>query len=132
MKLCAVLLALSFILAAPLSGQDVRQPVLQLLEAFNAHDPERMGQVVADDVEVFYVAEDGAAELGTRGRAQLVAEMTDYFQALPDVQSEVEAMISGNTYVSLRERIVGGDASLAVYEVRDGRIQRVWYYPVDG
>lgn len=26
---------------------------------------------------------------------------------------------------------VGGLAALAVYEVRDGLIQRVWYYPAE-
>lgn len=101
------------------------------MEAFNAHDAEAMGAFVTDDVEIFYVDDAGVPEIGTRGRSQLATQMTAYFEALPEVASSIESILPGPVYVSVRERIVDGAASLAVYEVRDGLIRRVWYYPVD-
>ncbi len=112
-------------------ASDPEQVVRELMAGFNAHDAARMATVVAADVEVFYMSENGVPELGTDGREQLVEQMTAYFDALPDVRSEVEAIIPGPVYVSVRERIVGGAASLAVYEVRENLVRRVWYYPVD-
>lgn len=116
---------------APLEAQDATAPVRALMDAFNAHDPALMGTFVARDIQVFYLTEAGVPELGTDGRAQLVEQMTEYFEARPEVASEVVNIIPGPVYVSVRERIVGGASSLAVYEVREGLIRRVWYFPVD-
>lgn len=102
-----------------------------LVDAFNRHDPEAMATLVHDDFELYYVDEAGVAALAVRGPEQLVAEMTPYFAARPDVRSTIAATIDGPVYVAFREQIVGGQSSLAVYEVRDGLIKRVWYYPAE-
>lgn len=128
-RLSPILALLS--LALPLSAQDSAAPVRGLFAAFNEHDPEAMAEFVAADVQVFHVDEDGMQELGTRGRAELVDQMRGYFRSQPNVRSEIEGLIAGPVYVSVRERIVGGAASLSVYEVRDDLIRRVWYFPVD-
>jgi len=102
-----------------------------LLEAFNRHDPEAMAALVAPDFELYYVDEEGVAELAVRGPVELVAEMTAYFESLPSVRSTIAAAIDGPVYVSFREQIVGGQSSLAVYEIRHDLIRRVWYYPAE-
>jgi len=103
----------------------------ELVEAFNRHDPEAMAQQVATDFELYYVDEAGASALATKGRDQLIEQMKGYFESQPSVKSTVLASIDGPVYVSFREQIVGGQSSLAVYEIRDQLIQRVWYYPAE-
>ncbi|MCZ6507429.1 MAG: nuclear transport factor 2 family protein, partial [Acidobacteria bacterium] len=102
-----------------------------LVDAFNGHDPEAMAKLVTADFELYYVDDEGVAVLSVRGPEQLVAEMTPYFASRPSVRSTIAAAIDGPVYVSFREQIVGGQSSLAVYEVRDGLIKRVWYFPAE-
>lgn len=103
----------------------------RLVDAFNRHDPSAMAELVADDFELYYVDDQGQAALAITGPEALEREMTAYFAANPEVASEIRGRVDGPVYVSFREQIVGGASSLAVYEVRDGEIQRVWYYPAE-
>ena len=96
-----------------------------------------MAALVSDDFELYYVS-GGDTTLGLRGPEALRAEMTEYFRGLPDVRSEaLDTLVSGS-FVAFRERVrwPGNGAektqsSLAVYEVREGSIRRVWYYPAE-
>ena len=65
--------------------------------------------------------------------------MTSYFESTPSARSIIEdSMVSGR-YVTVRERASWktgsgeerSQASVAVYEIRDGLIARVWYYPAE-
>lgn len=102
-----------------------------LVDAFNQHDPEAMAALVSPDFELYYVDEEGVPDLAIQGPDQLTTKMTAYFTSRPSVQSTIAAAIDGPVYTSFREQIVGGQSSLAVYEVRDGLIKRVWYYPAE-
>lgn len=114
--------------AQELRALDVAQ---QLVVAFNRHDPKAMAALVADDFELYYVGDDGKAALALTGPEALEQEMTGYFEAQPEVASEITDQVDGEAFVSFREQIVGGASSLAVYEVREGKIRRVWYYPAE-
>ena len=103
----------------------------ELVEAFNRHDAEAMARQVATNFELYYVDEAGASALAITGRDQLIKEMKGYFESQPSVKSTVLSSMDGPVYVSFREQIVGGQSSLAVYEIRDQLIQRVWYYPAE-
>lgn len=102
-----------------------------LVDAFNRHDPAGMAARVAPDFELYYVDDAGRAELAVEGPEALAAEMTEYFRARPQVRSEIEGLVPGGRFVAFRERIVGGDSSLAVYEIDRGRVRRAWYYPAE-
>jgi hypothetical protein len=102
-----------------------------LVESFSEHDAEAMAALVTSDFELYYFGEDGMASLSTQGRDQLRAEMSSYFASRPTVRSTIVGVIDGPVFVSFREQIVGGQSSLAVYEVRQGLIRRVWYYPAE-
>ena len=102
-----------------------------LVDAFNQHDPTAMAAMVSGDFELYYVDEDGLAALALTGPDQLAAEMTGYFASNPSVQSTIADAVDGPAYASFREQIVGGQSSLAVYEVREGLIKRVWYFPAE-
>ena len=101
------------------------------MAAFNRHDPDAMAELVAVDFELYYVDEDGTSALAMTGPEQLRTEMVGYFADRPSVRSEIAGAVDGPVFVSFREQIVGGQSSLAVYEVREGRIKRVWYYPAE-
>lgn len=129
----------ALILMAPWSAAIAQGPVptgalavaTRLVEAFNQHDPAAMAALVTGDFELYYVDESGVASLGIQGAEQLAAEMTSYFAARPTVRSTISAAIDGPVFVSFREQTVGGQSSLAVYEVRDGLIRRAWYFPAE-
>lgn len=117
--------------ANSVSAQEPIEVAESLLAAFNAHDPAGMASLVTDDFELFYIDAEGRAGLATTGPEALRLEMAAYFDALPGVRSEIEGAIPGTRYVAFRERIVGGDSSLAVYEVEGDRVRRAWYYPAE-
>ncbi len=119
--------------AAPSEEEEV---VLALVAAFNAHDAELMGQYVAEDVIWVGIGERDATYIEAEGREALIAGMKGYFEALPTVRSDIESRVTTGPYVAYRERVFwqGEDgeetqAALGVYEVKDGAVHRVWYYP---
>lgn len=126
--------------AAPAASETdaaTRAAVERLLAAFNAHDVDALAAAVTDDIGWFYV-DDAQVVVEAQGKDALRASMTAYFAAIPSARASFDdAMVSG-AYMTVRERAFyerGGEersqSSLAVYRVRDGRVARVWYYPVE-
>ena len=110
--------------------------VLGQLDAFNRHSAEDLLAWVAPDVAWMNVQEDSVL-IEVRGREMLRSFLLTYFEAVPTVRSELEDALVTGDFVAVRERATWtgaegerSQASLAVFEVRDGLIQRVWYYPV--
>ena len=110
--------------------------VLALLEAFNRQDAEGMGRRVTEDVEVIYIDDNGRAETGTRSRTELVEQMRGYFEHFPDARSEAENILEVGRFLGVSESVswtrdgkAWSQRSLSVYEIRDGLIARVWYFP---
>lgn len=113
------------------------QPVAALHEAFNAHDIDRMLETVTEDIG-WYTVDGANVTVEVRGRSALRDAMASYFGALPSAHSEIESMQASPPYVVARERAhwesAGGprsQSSLAVYEVTDGLVSSVWYYPAN-
>lgn len=110
--------------------------VREQIDAFNRHDVEAMTARVAPDFVWLAVAGDSVT-VEARGRDALAEGMRSYFASLPGARSEVEESVVTGPYVAIRERAIWTDrqgeersrVSLGVYEVRDGLIRRVWYYP---
>lgn len=106
------------------------------IAAYNAHDIEAVLSFLAPDFVWLSVVGDSVA-VEARGREAIRTQLTDYFRSLPSARSELEALTVLGPWVSARERAlwVGASgpraqSSLSVYEVRDGKVRRVWYYPV--
>ncbi|MEM7417892.1 MAG: nuclear transport factor 2 family protein [Gemmatimonadota bacterium] len=127
----SIFLACAAAWGRPVHAQEAIDVAHQLLAAFNAHDPTAMAELVTDDFELFYLDQEGRAGLAITGPEALRTEMAAYFEALPDVRSEVAGAIPGTRYVAFRERIVGGQSSLAVYEIEGAFVRRAWYYPAE-
>jgi hypothetical protein len=117
-------------------AQAPEQVVRDHLSAFNRQDVPALAARVHPDLAWYNVAGDDL-EAEVRGRDAFEAAMRGYFAQLPSVRSEVEGLARSGAYVSFRERVrwtsSSGEprtqTSLAVYEVREGLIRRVWYFP---
>lgn len=109
--------------------------VQTLVEAFNRHDPARMATLVSEDFE--YLSVDGkTVSVDATGREALKESMASYFTSVRDVESVIEHATVTGPFVAIRERVSWTTASgrrsqaaLGVYEVRNGLVRRVWYYP---
>lgn len=109
--------------------------VRSFIEAFNNHDVGAMATLV--DENMVWLSVQGDSVLAeASGREELVRQMEGYFATAPSIRSEAQDLITTGSFVSFRERVYWeGDqgeqtqASLAVYEIREGLIVHVWYYP---
>ena len=105
------------------------------IDAFNQHNIPALAERVAPDFVWFNVTSDRAT-VEVKGRDALRKNLANYFEKTPTVRSEIDGLVSAGGYVSFRERatwnsLLGerSQASLAIYEVKEGLITRAWYYP---
>lgn len=105
------------------------------VQAYNAHDVDAVLSFLAPDFVWLSISGDSLT-VEARGLAMVRTQLTDYFRQLPSARSELEALTVLGPWVSAKERAhwtgsagPRSQAALSVYEVRGGRIQRVWYYP---
>ena len=104
-------------------------------EAFNRHDIDAMLALAQPEIE--WLTIDGSkSAVETAGKEPLRAALSNYFRDYPTTQSVVEAVMANGPFVVVRERAewTSKDGprrqrSVAVYELREGLIRRVWYYP---
>ena len=108
------------------------------IDAFNRHDVEAMTAEVDPAFEWFMV--DGEkVTVETRGVDALRDSMRGYFEGLPSARSKVEDVMVSGAYVTLRERASWtsksgeqkSQSALAVYELREGKLRRAWYFPAE-
>jgi hypothetical protein len=106
------------------------------LDAFNRHEPEAVAAFCAENFKWYSVAGDQITT-DIEGRAPLRDWLTGYFKSLPTVGSEFLAIEQTGPYLTVRERASWDNRegkrvsqqALGLYEIRDGLIQRAWYYP---
>lgn len=104
--------------------------------AFNAKDLDAMMRTVASDMSWMSVAGDSLTGIG-RGVDAFRRLIDGYFKAVPSARSELLKTDATGPWVTTHERTswdasasaVRGQTSLVVYEVREGRIRRAWFYP---
>lgn len=99
------------------------------LEAYNERDIDKFVATYSDDVELFALPD----KLLMRGAAQLREQYTQTFADERLHATIVNRIVVGNTVVD-HERVrltmpdgPGTIEALAIYEVRDGKITRVWF-----
>jgi ketosteroid isomerase-like protein len=116
-------------------ARDAETLIRQYTEAFNRHDVEGMLALTDPNIEWLNV-QGNRVTPETVGRSALRAAMSSYFQKSPSTRSVIEDLMAAGTHVTVRERaewIAAGKTkaqrALAVYDVQDGLIRRVWYYP---
>lgn len=109
--------------------------VLELMQGFNDHDTDAMKELWADDVTWFEIV-DGNSRAITSSAAQLYTELVTYFEAYPDVKSELEKIsVNGNFVTAIetpvweQDGVSKSQSSVVVYEIVDQKVKRFWYFP---
>ena len=102
--------------------------VEEQLEAYNARDLERFVATYADDIRIWRMP---ATEPSIAGQAQLREVYAKRFSS-PDLHATIVNRIATGDKVVDHERVVGIEAgpieAVAVYQVVDGLIAKVWFY----
>lgn len=104
-------------------------------DAFNHHDVDAMLALAHAEIE--WLSIDGSKAVAeTAGKEALRAAMASYFGSHPTTKSVIEAAMADGPFIVVRERAEWtskdgprAQRSVAVYELRDSLIRRVWYYP---
>ena len=118
------------------SSTEAEKVVRSFVDAYNRHDIPGLLTLADPDIEWLSVEAD-TVRAETRGRDALGRSLTSYFKQFPTSQSTIDSVVSNGPWVAARERAEWTDktgprsqSSLSVYEIHDGRVRRVWYYPV--
>ena len=102
------------------------------LDAYNAHDLERFVAVYADDVRAYRMP---ATEPFLVGKAQFARHYAENRFNNDALRAELVNRIAFGNKVIDHERIFGIGPrpveAAAVYEIREGLIQTVWFFNVD-
>jgi len=143
-----VLMLLLCVLLGACSGARVRPPadsadarvhsVRAFVAAFNAGNANGMAALASEHIE--WLSVDGSSvHLESRGRAELLSEMNDYFRGCPSCRARIDQVLAGpERVVTLEtaywqaEGALHQQSSVAVYEFDGERIRRVHYFPVEG
>lgn len=111
--------------------------VRAMTAAFNRHDPAAVAALLAPEVKWYSVGDGKDLSIEGESRAALQKWLEGYFQSVPDVKSEIFDLNVVGPRVMFRERATYTakdgqkrvQESISVYEVKDGLIQRAWYFP---
>ncbi len=108
--------------------------VQSFVEAYNAHDVDKMLAHVTDDIR--WMSVDGE-QIGIEasGKTALGNAMKEYFTGLPSARSEIRHSHALGDFVSVIEKalwssngVTKSQCAVAVYQLRDGYIANVWYH----
>ena len=105
-------------------------------EAFNRHAPDDVVACYADAVKWYNIDGDSVATESS-GKESIRTWLTGYFKSFSTVKSELLELSQTGPHVVFRERAswTGKDGkprsqtAIGVFEVRDGLVQRAWYFP---
>lgn len=135
-----LLLVLAFVLGPLAALRAADSPEIAVVRAqvaaFNRHDGDALAALLAPEVKWLSVDGDKLSVEGD-GREAMRTWLIGYFKSFPDVHSEMADLTQTGAFVSYRERASWtakdgkprAQQAIAVYEVRDGLIVRVWYFP---
>ncbi|WP_114521528.1 nuclear transport factor 2 family protein [Altererythrobacter sp. ZODW24] len=121
--------------AAP-SKQEVI--VSAYVEAYNARDLAAMEALMHPQIQWISV-EDGKSVIVADGREELAAQMKSYLASATTTNSTLDGFTRNGRFLAVKETAHWSDAngqaasqsSIAVYELDDGLVLRVWYYPAE-
>lgn len=109
---------------------DPKAVVLRQVDFYNARDLDGFLSTYREDA---VIERPSAGSVVARGTAEMRTGFTKLFACNPELHCAVEGCIVKANFVALSERITGlttegARSALAVYEVKDGLIARVWFF----
>ncbi|QPV64630.1 SgcJ/EcaC family oxidoreductase [Halosimplex litoreum] len=105
---------------------ETREVVDGQLAAYNDGDAEAFASHFAEDAVIAPLSGD---ETTAEGREAIREQYADLFAAYPDLNCAFAERLTVGPFEAVRERVAGMDdpmEALAVYEVREGAIRRLW------
>jgi len=121
--------------APTLADPSAIDTVSAFVDAYNEHDSEKMLQYAANSVRWMSINGD-KINVEAEGRKSLASFMDGYFDSLPSTRSELHGVQSLGPFVSMieeahweRDGKPGSQCAQVVYELSDGLIHNVWYFP---
>jgi hypothetical protein len=129
-------LLLSLLVGAPQAAEDPTLSQVRLfVAAFNDHNVDAMLKLSTGDVAWFSIS-GSTIGIEARGHDALRTGMTQYFEGLPSARSELLSVSRSGPFVTAVEKAMWtqdgqprSQCSVSVYEVAEGLIHHVWYYP---
>lgn len=128
--LLLLMIVVGFHISHAQSSQKIKV-ITDYFDSYNSHQVDSLMTMISADFKMYSVSQD-TTTLDISGREALREWLGGYFNELSNVSSSTNGVnVSGN-YVSFIETAHWGEnksqSSLAVYEVVNGKIRRVWYY----
>lgn len=119
------------------SGADQAIQIREFVEAFNKRDIDAMLELVDENIQWLNV--DGEQiKVETEGKTALREGMSRYFRNCPSCKSSLGWVQNAGSRVVALERAtwsvkneMKSQSSLSVYEFRNGKIHRVYYFPAE-
>lgn len=120
----------------PAPDNDEHAIISAYTEAYNDRDVAAMSALMHPDIQ-WLAIEGDKVEIYADGKADLIAQMTDYVASPAATTSSLGTPIADGPYLAVRETArwsqtdgtPAEQSALAVYEISGGLILRVWYYP---
>ncbi len=121
------------------AGGAAAEAVVQAyVSAFNRHDAAAAANLLAPDLQ-WLAIENSQTKTEANGRASMQQWLQSYFASVPDVRSELETFVRGDTRVAVYECVSWRKAGTrhrrcahGMFEIEAGLIQRVWFWPAQG
>jgi hypothetical protein len=109
--------------------------VQRQLDAYNAHDLEAFIATYSPEIEIFDISNASTAQMtGLEGMRAVYGEM---FSTMPNLRCDLGNRIADGAFVVDREICAMGEPgdpperAIAIYQVEDNLIRRVWFAPVE-
>ena len=137
-NLCVLILACSALIPGnPLPEDEHEKRVQEFVDAFNTREIDRMLSLVDENIQWLHI--DGEKiTVNTNGKVALRDSMTRYFKSCVSCKSSLEGLRTAGNRVTAMERASWtskqgpkSQSSLSVYEFKDGKIFRVYYFPAE-
>lgn len=131
-----MLILLTLCLLNPPQTNDPHKVITHFFEAFNQHDPDAMATLMHPQIAWLGIKDDQVS-VEMQGADTIKTSMVGYFKQLPTVRSEIQSYAVTGNFISVSERVTWknkkgetrSQQSLSVYQITEGKIRRVWYYP---
>lgn len=135
-----IVVACLFIAGCATGADREPEPNISLVEqyvaAYNDRDVSRMADLMHQDIQWLSI-EGENVDVFASGKDDLVRQMTDYVASSAATFSELEGGLVDGRFTAVREianwTATNGEqrqqAAIAIYEIEDQLIRRVWYYP---
>lgn len=109
--------------------------VQRQLEAYNAHDLEAFLATYSPDIEIFDITDAASPQMtGLEGMRAVYGEM---FATMPNLRCDLGNRIADGAFVvdheicAMSEPGDPPERAIAIYQVEDNLIRRVWFAPVE-